>query len=342
MNVLMFQNWNVFYENKENEPPNYWFFKYWPPLTKIKVVGIKNTFPSNLENRIFHFYLWQTITHLKMLKEYDIVLSYDAQSGLFLSFLRMLGFKTPPHILFDLSLPDSEIRYMKFVPAKTKLRALKKIISPVDVLIYHTSMQKEYYEKTLGIKRAIYVPLGIDPEVYKPKRDSTEGEFILASAGKMRRDINTLLKVCPSLKKKCIITGIGGTDTENMTFKPLVSGIDFLDILDRCAMVIITLEPSLVSSGQLTTLQSMAMERPLIVTRAPPVMDYVENWKTGILVPPYDAKSILEAVDYLLDNPSEAKRIGKNARKAVLEKFTEERMGKEIYKIVEDITGVNR
>lgn len=69
------------------------------------------------------------------------------------------------------------------------------------------------------------------------------------------------------------------------------------------------------------TLEYMACAKPVVFSDTPLTADIVREARCGILVAPYDAKAHASAILYLLEHPDEAKKMGENGRKAVLEKY---------------------
>ncbi len=65
----------------------------------------------------------------------------------------------------------------------------------------------------------------------------------------------------------------------------------------------------------------MACSKPVIGSNLPPIARYINDAKCGILVNPTDINDIASAILYLIKNPIEAKNIGENGRKAILEKY---------------------
>lgn len=61
-------------------------------------------------------------------------------------------------------------------------------------------------------------------------------------------------------------------------------------------------------------LEAMASGKPVVASAIPGVSEVVNHGKTGYLVPPRDPESLSKAVDSLLQNPSEAARMGEEAR----------------------------
>jgi len=65
----------------------------------------------------------------------------------------------------------------------------------------------------------------------------------------------------------------------------------------------------------------MLMGLPVVASDLPEIRRVVEDVDCGILVDPADVEAIAEALDYLLSNPAEARRMGENGRRAVIEKY---------------------
>ena len=65
----------------------------------------------------------------------------------------------------------------------------------------------------------------------------------------------------------------------------------------------------------------MACALPVVATNLPSITPFIEETECGLLVPPEDPKALALAITYLLDHPDEARRIGENGRRAVIEKY---------------------
>ena len=62
-------------------------------------------------------------------------------------------------------------------------------------------------------------------------------------------------------------------------------------------------------------IEAMACGKPVIGCKGEGIEDFVEDGKTGLLVKSKDVDSLAKAIDYLLNNPDEAKAMGERARK---------------------------
>lgn len=65
----------------------------------------------------------------------------------------------------------------------------------------------------------------------------------------------------------------------------------------------------------------MSASLPIIISNFPYWKEIVDDYNCGILVNPLNPKEISEAIMYIINNPEEAERMGKNGKQAVLEKY---------------------
>ena len=89
--------------------------------------------------------------------------------------------------------------------------------------------------------------------------------------------------------------------------------------------------PSLQEAWGLVATEAMACGKPGVASRVGGLPDQVIDGFNGFLVPPRDPKALADRILYLLETPSEARRMGLNGRKLAVECFDIE---KRIDKIV--------
>jgi glycosyltransferase involved in cell wall biosynthesis len=70
------------------------------------------------------------------------------------------------------------------------------------------------------------------------------------------------------------------------------------------------------------TVEAMSCEKPVIVTDVGGLMEVVDHGKFGIVIPKKDPVAMAEAINKLVDNPEEAKQLGKKARVNVLDRYS--------------------
>jgi len=87
--------------------------------------------------------------------------------------------------------------------------------------------------------------------------------------------------------------------------------------------------PSLGDSFARTALEAMSCGLPVIVSDMTGIKDVIEDGKEGFIIPSRSVKSISEKILYFYENPSEVKRMGKNARRKA-EEYTWENFAREV------------
>lgn len=95
---------------------------------------------------------------------------------------------------------------------------------------------------------------------------------------------------------------------------------DYDLLLAKAAFVLVPLEAAMRSGGQQTYLNAMLLEKPVIVSDVPGVRDYIDDGRTGVIVPAGDAKALHRAIADVLD-PGRAdfyEQMGRDARASVL------------------------
>lgn len=282
---------------------------------------------------------WNTLRVLNALPSYDAVLSISTLNGtpllLLQKFTRLISI---PHVMIDVALP-------RFVSPtnKTLIEIARNITYNLRSVICFATGQALFWKKVLRFDNARFVPLGINPPSYR--LSGRQGEYIF-SAGRADRDYATLLRAIEHLDLKTVI--MYGKD--QITFKSpsiLHQGLNtnvkvmyevpyklYEKALLNSLFVVIPLKKTYYASGQVVLLEAMAMGKTVIASKVTGMMDYIENWRTGIFVEPYNVKDLKEKIEYLLQNPDEIKRIGRNARYAVEKHFTEKKMTTKIVDVI--------
>lgn len=95
------------------------------------------------------------------------------------------------------------------------------------------------------------------------------------------------------------------------------------DVLGRSMAGLVTLRPvvNYLDALPVKMFEYMAAGIPPIASNFPLWRDIVEGHDCGLCVDPLDPVAIARAIDYLVTHPDEAKRMGNNGRRAVLEKY---------------------
>lgn len=87
------------------------------------------------------------------------------------------------------------------------------------------------------------------------------------------------------------------------------------------AVVVVPLERPMLS-GVTVALEGMAMGKPVILTHSPYVEEFIRDGENGFFVPHGDVDALRAKIQYVLDHPEVAARVGARAREWVLERYT--------------------
>jgi glycosyltransferase involved in cell wall biosynthesis len=84
--------------------------------------------------------------------------------------------------------------------------------------------------------------------------------------------------------------------------------------------------PSVLDSTPQSLLEAMAMERPVVVSDIPTFREFIVDGENGLFFRVRDPMDIARKVLFLIHNRELRERLGRNARRTVIERFTVERM----------------
>lgn len=239
----------------------------------------------------------------------------------------------PPRILFHDATwePGSESLAREFPFLKRVLPKLARLaISAVDgPHVRYAVLSSKEVETFPGI-------WGVDPErvVFQPFPNTLHGyrtmptrdDGYLFAGGNSLRDYGLLES---ALEGTGVPTRIATKWRPSLGLSHLqaapTSHDEFMSLMANSHAVVVPLRRSVRSAGQQTYLNAMGLGKPVIVTEAPGVRDYVIDGVTGVIVPP-DEEALRAAILHVMDpaNADFYAQMGRRARQDVFERFTEE------------------
>jgi glycosyltransferase involved in cell wall biosynthesis len=116
--------------------------------------------------------------------------------------------------------------------------------------------------------------------------------------------------------------------------KFLGSREDVPALLAACDLFVL---PSLFEGLPIAVLEAMASAKPVVATRIDGTDEIVQDGVTGILVPPRDARSLADAILWILRNPSDGRRMGEVGRGRILTEFSAELMVERTVRLYEEL-----
>ena len=135
---------------------------------------------------------------------------------------------------------------------------------------------------------------------------------------------NTVLELSGTFKPIGLLPQISArTGWKKVVYHGMVDRAAIQGILARCKVGLVTLHPtsSYVDALPVKMFEYMAAGIPVIASDFPLWQKIVVENQCGLCVDPLNPRAIADAIRWLLDHPSEAERMGKEGRKAVLSRY---------------------
>ena len=112
-------------------------------------------------------------------------------------------------------------------------------------------------------------------------------------------------------------------ESKHIKFYNWVDRNEMLEILNQSMVGIVTYLPfpNHINAQPNKLFEYMSAGIPVIASDFPLWRQIIENEKCGLLVDPRNPQQIAEALDWIFDNPKEAKIMGDNGKKAVKDKY---------------------
>jgi glycosyltransferase involved in cell wall biosynthesis len=169
---------------------------------------------------------------------------------------------------------------------------------------------------------------------------STQGGVF--AGGNSLRDYGPLVAAAGQIDEQVVLatTLLDGPLPANVTAGP-VPQERFFELLRNARAVVVPLaDRGDRTAGQQTYLNAMALGKPVVVTDSPGVREYVEDGRTGIVVPPGDAAALADALRWVLDpaNASAVERMTTAAADAARTNFSPERYAGALLGVAEQVS----
>jgi len=224
---------------------------------------------------------------------------------------------------------------------KIYLKSLKEIKESDFIKIPSNFVKDTFIRYKVPEEKLINIPFGVDLNKFRPKKNykNNNNNFRLIFVGSVgiRKGVPYLLKAWEELNlknAKLYIVGAIANDIKHILIKyQQRKDIIFTgwtnSVLSYLKESDVFVFPSIEEGSALVTYEAMAVGLPSIVTFN--TGSIIRDGKDGFVIPIRNIKALKEAILYLYDNPSEIKRMGKNARRYV-EKYSWEKYENRLYK----------
>lgn len=189
---------------------------------------------------------------------------------------------------------------------------------------------------------------GLDAREFAPRPDTSKKPNSLIFVGNSedrKKGLLYLLQALTHLPPEVTLTVVDGGAPQR-SFAPMLAekyGIDgrvrftgkigLGDLVRLYCSAEIAVVPSLYEGFGFPAAEAMACELPVVATRAGALPEVVGSDGAGFLVPPRNARSLAEAIRTLLGNPSLRQKMGRTARRRIIELFTWENAARQMVEV---------
>jgi glycosyltransferase involved in cell wall biosynthesis len=254
---------------------------------------------------------------------YDAIVCVGDSPAFVLVLLKRLFGLRVPIILVDPALADGYPR---------RKRVQDYLLPRVEHIVVFGRVQLDYLRREYGHRlRATFLRHRADVEFYNPAHVTPRPvprPFVFSIGNDGARDFETLSQaalLCNAtagfhhhfvVQTVLPFTNHGGAlEVRRNT----VSYAQLRDLYAQSSVVVLPLLDHRHAGGVNSLLESMAMAKPVVISRSHGIMDYVDDGSTAVLVPPRDPEAMAGAITAMLCRSEEARLLGENARRFVVD-----------------------
>lgn len=233
----------------------------------------------------------------------------------------------------------------------------KKTVKKSDAIITITNYVKNLYLKFLDEEKIWVIPLGIDTERFKPVENLNKEEncYEILFTGYLYKikGVEHLIKairiVLEKEKKRNVILRIVGEGPEKPRLEKLAEAlkiknkvifegfIPYTEIHKYYQKCDIFCFPTLGEPFGKAIVEAMACSKPVIASNIGGPKEIIDNEVNGLLVPPANPEKIAEKIINLLEDKQLRKKIGENARKKAIEKYSWRKISQDYHKLYKSL-----
>jgi glycosyltransferase involved in cell wall biosynthesis len=180
-------------------------------------------------------------------------------------------------------------------------------------------------------------PLGVDPEAFQPRRPIAGDVFHILCVGRLApaKGQAILLAAVARLveRGRHVHADLAGDGPDrsalekeaarlnvarSVTFHGAVNQDRVRELLSRADVFVL---PSFAEGVPVSLMEAMAMEIPCVSTIIAGIPELIESGEDGILVPASDSDLVAGAIEKLIEDPEFRLRLGRTARRKIVEQY---------------------
>lgn len=203
----------------------------------------------------------------------------------------------------------------------------------------------EHYR--LGAEKINLIPNYVLTDLFLPSSDKIVKQHKICFIGRLdeQKNLFALIEACAGLGVELLFIGEGHL-RHDLQIKARENGVSLTmpgnlphDELPRFIhQSVIYALVSLYEGHPKSLLEAMSCGAAVLCANSPGIREQIVHGETGWLVGT-DPGSIRTGIQYLLENPAERERLGKNARQFIQDDYSIDKIAEKEFKLIRDLTG---
>jgi glycosyltransferase involved in cell wall biosynthesis len=256
-------------------------------------------------------------------RQYSLVFTWSERAGIpMAAYKRFLGSKNRFVTMFQCWSQRQKVVTKAF-----------GLFAVMDHIVVHCRSLKNYLVQ-LGVPadKISVIHYSIDQCFFSPIEGIEPQHNMIMSVGEPRsRDYHSLFQAIDGLHVNLKVaasghwyareknTPLNKSIPANVSIVRHLPQVELRDLYAGSQFVVLPILDLVYSAGATAALEAASMGKAVIAFRSRGIVDYIIDGETGILVEPGNVDALREAIQYLLANPDEVKRLGQNARQRIEE-----------------------
>ena len=241
---------------------------------------------------------WKVVQAVWAIRGADAVIAAHEAAALPLLLFKALRLTRVPIVVMSVALVRPENL------GGRRNRLLRVLLARAERVLVYATDQVDGVASAFGISTVAFCPLGVDTSFFAPGPADGQGAAGASVGSNEGKDFLTLVEALRTLDLPWLVV----TDPRNAALIEAADPPDGLqvrvavpidalrDVYRAAPVTVIPLHPATFSSGQTVMLELLSLGRPLVITDAPSIRDYVRDGVEATLVPAGDAKALAEAI----------------------------------------------
>lgn len=232
-------------------------------------------------------------------------------------FCRVFGDGKRPHIASEIFLDEPDPSDLRW---RVKRRVRRFALGRVDRMIVFSKAERERYSHELRLPREKLHFVPFHTNIEEPKL-TPPGVYGFA-AGRSLRDWPTFFAAVEGLDCEFVVVA-GAFSSANLAVPRNVRlycdipRSRYLELLEGARFVVVPLQPSNRSAGQVVILEAGSFGKPVIASDVEGIRDYVSSDANGLLIAPGDVDGMRAAIQTLMADEILCKELGSAAFKRI-------------------------